>query len=155
MATDPEQKKLQSPARLNQSASLANMVAEPTARVPAAKVSLSPKDATASVEPGIRISFFFDGTGNNLTADVGNNEHSNVARLFLAHDLNDSSRYSYYIPGIGTRFKDIGDPGGTTRGLAFADRGDDRLDWAMSRLEERLARSGGQKLHVAVDVVPV
>ena len=112
MATDHESKKLQSPASLRRSASLANRAADSTGRVPVSTGGTSGKVSTASVQQGVRVSFFFDGTGNNLDADVGNDEHSNVARLFRAHPDKDPGRgiFGYYIPGIGTRFKEIGDP---------------------------------------------
>lgn len=91
----------------------------------------------------VRMSFFFDGTGNNLDADVGTAEHSNVARLYRAHGTNDQRTgiYRAYIPGLGTYFKDIGDPGDAdVRGAAFGRRGEDRLDWAMRELDLRLQK---------------
>jgi hypothetical protein len=36
-------------------------------------------------EQTLWFSFFFDGTGNNLAADEGTEQHSNVAKLFRAH----------------------------------------------------------------------
>jgi hypothetical protein len=86
------------------------------------------------------LSFFFDGTGNNREADIGTREHSNVARLFRAHKLNDEhqGRYAFYIPGIGTYFKEIGDEGGGVTGPAFAAKGEDRLVWAQKQFEEKL-----------------
>lgn len=41
-----------------------------------------------SCQVRLRVGFFFDGTGNNLDADVGTDEHSNVARLFKAYPDN-------------------------------------------------------------------
>ncbi|MFZ5521317.1 MAG: phospholipase effector Tle1 domain-containing protein [Pseudomonadota bacterium] len=87
------------------------------------------------------MTFFFDGTGNNLDADVGAAEHSNVARLYRAHEENAPDRgiYRAYVPGLGTYFKEIGDPGDAdVRGAAFGRRGEDRLDWAMRELDLRL-----------------
>jgi hypothetical protein len=147
-----EIQRLQSQASLIRSASLANKTVDKTERVPDAKTNTSPRGTASPVHDGVRIAFFFDGTGNNLDADVGNGEHSNVARLFRAHLDNDPSLgiFRFYIPGIGTRFKDIGDPGGEDMGLAFAARGEDRLDWAMRKLEERLVQSKGRKIHLAL-----
>jgi hypothetical protein len=84
----------------------------------------------------ITMAFFFDGTGNNLDADVPSDEHSNVARLFRNHPRDDvpTQRYARYIPGIGTYFKDIGDPGGTTTGRGMGAYGQARLDWAFKEL---------------------
>lgn len=100
-----------------------------------------PSPQTCSVV--VRMAFFFDGTGNNLDADVGTREHSNVARLYRAHvpDREDSATYRVYIPGLGTYFKEIGDPGDAdVRGAAFGRRGEERLDWAMRQLELRLQK---------------
>ncbi|MET0334133.1 MAG: DUF2235 domain-containing protein, partial [Rhizobacter sp.] len=81
----------------------------------------------------IKISFFFDGTGNNLDADTHTEEHSNVARLYRAHIKDDArtSTYRRYIPGLGTYFRAIGDPGGTASGKAAGAYGQERLDWAL------------------------
>jgi hypothetical protein len=88
----------------------------------------------------VRINLFFDGTGNNLDADSPDLGHSNVARLFRAHPLEDgpNSVYPIYIPGIGTYFKEINDPGGTLAGAAFADDGQTRLDRAIQQVKARL-----------------
>jgi Uncharacterized alpha/beta hydrolase domain (DUF2235) len=88
----------------------------------------------------LTLSFFFDGTGNNLDADVGTMQHSNVSRLFQSRLEDDKTlnRFSFYIPGLGTRFKEIGDPGHTTRGLGMGAMGQDRLDWAFKQFDEKL-----------------
>ena len=90
-------------------------------------------------------SFFFDGTGNNLDADVGTLKHSNVTRLFRAMPDDDPNigHYSFYVPGVGTYFKEIGDEGGTTRGGGAGDRGSDRIEWAQTQFDERM------KFHIA------
>jgi Uncharacterized alpha/beta hydrolase domain (DUF2235) len=68
-----------------------------------------------SCQQTLTLTYFFDGTGNNLDADKGTKEHSNVARLYRVHLDDDEAQgvYRFYIPGIGTYFKDIGDAGGT------------------------------------------
>lgn len=78
-------------------------------------------------------SFFFDGTGNNLQADLGTNEHSNVARLYRSHsgeaytgsektaDPTVRQIFRIYIPGVGTYFREVNDKGGTTQGGAVGD----------------------------------
>lgn len=103
--------------------------------------SVDQPEARPSCQQSLNLTFFFDGTGNNLEADLGSFEHSNVARLFLAHEENNKAtgRYKIYIPGIGTYFKEIGDPGGTTTGLAFGAEGDARLEWAFGQFDEKLA----------------
>lgn len=96
-------------------------------------------------------SFFFDGTGNNLTADVGSSKHSNVAKLYRAHkgDENNGGEvgnakkhpgiYRFYVPGIGTYFRAIGDPGGTDAGLGAGAYGDARLAWALEMFNTKMA----------------
>ncbi|MDX9843134.1 MAG: DUF2235 domain-containing protein [Aquabacterium sp.] len=95
----------------------------------------------------LKIGFFFDGTGNNLDADLDTDEHSNVARLFLAYpkDVEDQGIYKHYIPGLGTYFRDIGDIGDDD-GAAFARYGDARLDKAMKWLDETIDRHSVDKI---------
>jgi uncharacterized protein (DUF2235 family) len=127
-------------------ADAANLGTEPTQRLSAprtpstAGTAASVTQQAANQAPGctqrISLAFFFDGTGNNLDADKGTNEHSNVARLFNAHTRDNDVTLTYrrYIPGIGTYFKEIGDPGGTTTGNGMGAYGQDRLDWAFKEL---------------------
>jgi uncharacterized protein (DUF2235 family) len=60
--------------------------------------------------------------------------------MFLAHKRDDEAqgRYRFYIPGIGTRFKEVGDNGSTTTGLAFGAEGQARIDWALEQFEDKL-----------------
>lgn len=85
----------------------------------------------------LTLAFFFDGTGNNLEADVGTLQHSNVARLHEAHPRNNEplGQYRFYIPGLGTYFPDKGDDGGTSRGLGMGHLGQARLDWAFEKFD--------------------
>lgn len=114
----------------------------------ATSLACASEDNAPSCQQVLKIAFFFDGTGNNLDADLGSGEHSNVARLFRAHTEDDELEgiFKIYIPGIGTYFRDratgkVIDEGGTARGLAFADGGEDRLKWAMERLQARIAEA--------------
>lgn len=97
------------------------------------KKCASAPSATGSCEQKLWFSFFFDGAENNLRADVESAKHSNVKKLYCAHlgDKNVGDEgggteyleiYKFYIPGIGTYFRDIGDPGGTDMGLAKGTR---------------------------------
>lgn len=97
----------------------------------------------ATCQQCLTLSFFFDGTGNNIDADLGTHQHSNVARLFLAHPLNDETvgRFAFYIYGIGTYFADIGDDGNTTRGLGFGHMGQERLNWAFDRFDDTVKKA--------------
>ena len=90
-------------------------------------------------------SFFFDGTGNNLDADVGTLKHSSVARLFRSMPDNDkvNGSYAFYIPGVATYFKEVGDDGGTLLGLGSGDMGKERLAWALKQFDDTM------KFHIA------
>lgn len=110
------------------------------------KAALAREDASTnkpqSCKQKLWLSFFFDGTGNNLEADLGLLKHSNVARLYRVHRETDPIEgiYRFYIPGIGTYFKDVGDNGGKTTGNAFGAMGQARLNFALSQFDETLAR---------------
>ena len=98
-----------------------------------------------SCEQRLYVSFFFDGTGNNLKNDRPTLEHSNVARMFDAHSDNNSATgvYKFYIPGIGTPFHDIGDKGAgpipwVDHHAGMGGVGQGRLDWAFNKLRERV-----------------
>ena len=113
------------------------------------------KDASAlPCSIPVRIGLFFDGTNNNLARDrygervgIGGQEttggaqklpgdqcsHSNVARLFQAFSSNGFEKgvFSYYMPGVGTRFKEIGELTESSKGKAFAKGGLSRIVYAL------------------------
>ncbi len=110
---------------------------------------LSPKPAAAlPCCINLTLNVFFDGTGNNMKTDESTQETSNVVRLFLAHEDNNdkTSTYALYIPGLGTLFPEIGDPGGTPLGLGAGYGGQDRLDYTFKKLDERVASIPADKL---------
>ena len=123
--------------------------------VAAAKNALAAANQSSQTPPAgtcqvcVTLSFFFDGTGNNLDADVGTLQHSNVARLLQSHPLDDPNRsmFSFYIPGIGTYFKDVNDPGHTRLGLGMGAKGQARLDWALDRFKEAIASASRRALN--------
>ena len=107
-------------------------------------------DASPSVscQQSLYVSFFFDGTGNNMDADMPTLEHSNVARLYRAHARDNSATgvFRRYIPGIGTRFAEIGDAGqgpipmvDTHKGMGAM--GQNRLDWAFKELKTLISQA--------------
>jgi hypothetical protein len=122
------------------------------------------------VEPpcckSLHISLFFDGTGNNLNHDlyIADPQHpTNIARLFQAtigqgyagglggknQALTDTSGsaenkyYKYYMPGVGTPFPEIADLDFSMTGLAFASRGEERVNWGLLRIVDALRRTTG------------
>lgn len=105
----------------------------------------------------ITMSIFFDGTGNNLDADSPSREHSNVAKLFKVHHTNNDIKQVYrrYVPGIGTYFKDIGDPGGTTTGRGMGALGQKRLDWAFKELATVLKKAEARASNPSNKIVKV
>ena len=144
----PTDQKTQVLSSLGKSASLANVRTDLTTPVPAPRGTATQCQVTSE---GLYVSFFFDGTGNNLEADFPTGEHSNVARLYRLHHENEArGTIRYYIPGIGTYFKDINDPGDELRGNLAGGKGEGRLEWAMKRLDECISRSKGRKLHLAL-----
>ncbi|HZI10875.1 MAG TPA: DUF2235 domain-containing protein [Myxococcus sp.] len=135
---------------LRSSASMSEVRSEGTAQGAAEKTGAKLANTVVPTHSGHWVSFFFDGTGNNLEADVRNNKHSNVARLYRLHQENTAQGiFRYYLPGIGTLFRAIGDTGGKMAS-GTGGGGEDRLDWAMARLEERFKASKGAKLNVSM-----
>ncbi|MFL9913857.1 DUF2235 domain-containing protein [Paraburkholderia fungorum] len=109
-------------------------------------------DAKCRLYP--KLSFFFDGTNNNLERDLPLNRHSNIAKLFRAA-VNDRQRLGSsprYIPGVGTPFqfpkvagytdKLEDDPGGV-RGLGLGAGGDVRIKFALAEFSRILERDWG------------
>lgn len=106
------------------------------------------------------LTFYFDGTGNNEQIDATTDEHSNVARLYRARVENDENKggMSFYIPGIGTPFREIGDKGGDWKS-AVAWGGQARLDWAWDKFQTQVKKAASRAnnpvnkirmIHVAV-----
>jgi len=117
----------------------------------------------------LHISLFFDGTGNNLNNDLFESavpHPTNIARLFRAtigaghvggathrsgraSGLADAAGtgngdyYKYYMPGVGTPFPEVGDLDYTTEGLAFARRGEERINWGLLMIIDALRRALG------------
>lgn len=93
----------------------------------------------------IWISYFFDGTGNNLDADINLLKHSNIARLYRIHKSSkDEGIHRIYIPGISTYFPEVGDMGASVRGSGFGAMGDARLFYALERFDKTIAHHLGQ-----------
>ena len=91
------------------------------------------------------LTFYFDGTGNNEEIDAPTHEHSNVARLYRARkaDIKALGHMSFYIPGIGTPFREIGDKGGNWKSSVGLG-GQARLDWAWRMFQEQVAAAAAR-----------
>ena len=97
----------------------------------------------------LHISLFFDGTNNNEPYDTrkATPPHpTNIARLYHASlEQQESGYFSYYIPGVGTPFPEIGEMDFSTSGLAFANRGEDRINWGLLQITDALSFSLNNK----------
>ncbi|MEQ5125766.1 DUF2235 domain-containing protein [Providencia alcalifaciens] len=90
----------------------------------------------------LHISLFFDGTNNNEPYDTKKSSPphpSNIAKLYHASapenkKANSSGYYSYYIPGVGTPFPEIGTYDYYSEGLTYAKGGEDRINWALVQI---------------------
>lgn len=95
-----------------------------TAKAPvAAIVAVEPTLLTdcAKCEGNLNLGLFFDGTNNNMHADLDKFKDSNVARLFRSYlDKPVKGYYCRYIPGVGTRFPEIREEGKSSLGNGFA-----------------------------------
>ena len=99
------------------------------------------RPAAHSCQQRLRLAFYFDGQGQQLHGSQGGSIlPSNVASLYLSRvpDSSAEATYSFYVPGLGAPFKDIGDPGEVSE-AAFLSRGEARLQWALKKLEEKRA----------------
>ena len=61
-------------------------------------------------ETALNIGLFFDGTNNNMDRDAPQQGHTNIARLYNAYKLDIvTGNQPIYIPGVGTKFPEIGE----------------------------------------------
>lgn len=92
----------------------------------------------------LHISLFFDGTNNNEYNDTRRAKPAhptNIAKLYHATYSTEAEHdgyFSYYIPGVGTPFPDIGEMDYSNGGLAFAAGGEDRINWGLLQLADAL-----------------
>ncbi|BAN45900.1 DUF2235 domain-containing protein [Metapseudomonas resinovorans] len=91
----------------------------------------------------VHISLFFDGTNNNEKNDTETGHPTNIARLFHASYRSDEAEkmgyFSYYMPGVGTPFPEIGEMDYSGKGLQFALGGEDRINWALLSVADALS----------------
>ena len=110
-----------------------------TARTPSAK-ELSQRAGTVnagtasglSCTKEIHVGIFFDGTNNNMDRDRPDKGHSNVVTLYDAHKDDKKEHFRYYIPGVGTKFAEIGENAESdSDGNTFASGGEARIHYGM------------------------
>ncbi|MCT7329317.1 DUF2235 domain-containing protein [Ralstonia mojiangensis] len=89
----------------------------------------------------IHVALFFDGTNNNMKRDMPSRSHSNVVVLFNAHRNDQSEHFRYYMPGVGTEFKEIGEKEETDAGKAYAAGGEARIHWGMLQVFNAVCRA--------------
>ncbi|RSZ59634.1 DUF2235 domain-containing protein [Massilia atriviolacea] len=107
-----------------------------------------PEKNTPSCTGQAYLGVFFDGTGNNRDKDVGKHKQSNVVRLWRVHKDNSAKLgvapaiyiRKEYVPGVGTPFPLIGEPGETKMGKAMANGGQSRIVWGLIQSMNALHR---------------
>ncbi|WP_042272224.1 T6SS phospholipase effector Tle1-like catalytic domain-containing protein, partial [Paraburkholderia heleia] len=113
---------------------------------------ISLRDAKCRLYP--KLSFFFDGTGNNLDIDEPLQRLSNVAKLSRAavDDPKGRGASVIYIPGVGTPFKvpklvgytdKLSDDKGGALGLGLGSGGEMRLQYALAEFSRTLELDWG------------
>lgn len=69
----------------------------------------------------MNIGMFFDGTNNNMDRDFSTRAHTNIARLYESYRVGQAQGFHrIYIPGVGTKFPEIGEFAESTMGAACA-----------------------------------
>ncbi|MWV14825.1 DUF2235 domain-containing protein [Pseudomonas sp. L-22-4S-12] len=104
------------------------------------------QEATEPCTKTLHISLFFDGTNNHEPSDKDADPRctSNIARLYHAtidHGIKEAAKsgyYRYYIPGVGTVFKEIHEHVPLADGLKGAEGGESRINWGLVRLIDAL-----------------
>jgi hypothetical protein len=83
-------------------------------------------------EAVLNIGLFFDGTNNNMDRDFPRLADSNIARLYNSYrkDLR-GGYYRVYVPGVGTRFPEIGEDGESNLGKGCAFGCEERVIFAL------------------------
>ncbi|TCV81100.1 T6SS phospholipase effector Tle1-like catalytic domain-containing protein [Sulfurirhabdus autotrophica] len=99
-----------------------------------------PVDNKPTCSGQVHVGIFFDGTGNNKKADYEDlppkqRKHSNVVKLFHAYpNAPKQGHISYYIPGVGTPFPEIGEKSAASLGSPAAEGGAGRILWGLMQL---------------------
>ncbi len=103
--------------------------------------SSSGSGSALACEKEIKVGLFFDGTNNNMVRDKPSKGHSNIVTLYEAHKDDKDQYFRYYIPGVGTRFPEIGEMGEDSAGKTFGAGGEARIHYAMLQVFNAVSRS--------------
>lgn len=112
-----------------------------------ARASSQGASSKPSCAQEISIGVFFDGTNNNKKRDqedVANPDvrsHSNVVVLHDSFATPRAGHYRIYVPGVGTKFPEIGEATESSAGKAMARGGEARIFWAMIQLINAIHRA--------------
>lgn len=88
-----------------------------------------------SCERVIWAGVFLDGTNNNKDRDAADKSYSNIAVLHNTFPSTEKLGYfRFYIPGLGTRFPEIGEMSESDDGKAMGAGGDSRIHYAMIQM---------------------
>lgn len=113
----------------------ANALVAPTKNAPKSGIKLiSSKSGYdfKKCETALNIGLFFDGTNNNLERDRPKHGDTNVVRLYAIYSKDSRTGYSpVYIPGVGTRFPEIGENTDSKLGLGCAIGSEGRVIYAL------------------------
>jgi hypothetical protein len=117
-------------------------------------------NAKPTCDKKIKVGIFFDGTNNNRQRDkldrLGDRPkqcHSNIVSLYEAHKdvggngtVQDESCYSFYMPGVGTRFEEGREYRESMEGKAMAKGGQARILFAVLQVYNAIHRAFNDKL---------
>ncbi|MPR02908.1 DUF2235 domain-containing protein, partial [Pseudomonas sp. MAFF 212408] len=139
---------------------LRNYRTQQVAYDPFEQQSMDEHRAAGLVYPGppcmqiVTITLCFDGTNNHEPSDslALPSTTTNVARLYHASVGRDDSEaaeqdgfYRYYMQGVGTEFKEIGEFKPDSQGLTMSTGGENRINWGLTRLIDALKRACDEK----------
>lgn len=98
--------------------------ASPTKNAPISEIRMVVPQVSCDLkncEVTLNLGLFFDGTNNNRARDLPSLSDSNIARLFDVYNGNTKTGYHrIYVPGVGTRFPEIGEEGESNLGKGCA-----------------------------------
>ena len=90
----------------------------------------------------MHISLFFDGANNNDNNDTKKDHPSNIVKLYHASIQDDEAKgsgyCSYYMPGVGTPFPEVGELDYSEKGLKYATGGEDCINWGLVSIADAL-----------------